>query len=85
MTVEPGFGGQKFMADQMDKVRTLREWIDQRNPGCELEVDGGVDPETCKVCIEGRCQCSGGRQRRLQGCRHPRPDRTAAGVSGCRL
>ena len=52
MTVEPGFGGQKFMADQMDKVRTLREWIDQRNPGCELEVDGGVDPETCKVCIE---------------------------------
>lgn len=52
MSVEPGFGGQKFMADQMDKVRTLREWIDQRNPGCELEVDGGVDPETCKVCIE---------------------------------
>ena len=51
MTVEPGFGGQKFMADQMDKVRTLREWIDRRNPGCELEVDGGVDPETCKVCI----------------------------------
>lgn len=52
MSVEPGFGGQKFMADQMDKVRTLREWIDQRNPGCELEADGGVDPETCKVCIE---------------------------------
>ena len=51
MTVEPGFGGQKFMADQMDKVRTLREWIDRRNPGCELEVDGGVDPVTCKTCI----------------------------------
>ena len=52
MTVEPGFGGQKFMADQMDKVRTLRSWIDQRNPSCELEVDGGVDPKTCKLCIQ---------------------------------
>ena len=51
MTVEPGFGGQKFMADQMEKVSALRALIDQRNPGCELEVDGGVDPETCKTCI----------------------------------
>ena len=52
MTVEPGFGGQKFMADQMEKVSALRALIDQRNPGCELEVDGGVDPVTCKTCIE---------------------------------
>ena len=44
MTVEPGFGGQKFMADQMPKVSTLRKWIDEKNPGCELEVDGGVGP-----------------------------------------
>ena len=51
MTVEPGFGGQKFMADMMPKVSTLRALIDARNPGCELEVDGGVDPTTCKVCI----------------------------------
>ena len=51
MTVEPGFGGQKFMADQMPKVSALRKWIDEKNPGCELEVDGGVDPNTCKVCI----------------------------------
>ena len=51
MTVEPGFGGQKFMADQMEKVSALRALIDQRNPGCELEVDGGVDPVTCKTCI----------------------------------
>ena len=51
MTVEPGFGGQKFMADMMPKVTALRQWIDQKNPACELEVDGGVDPETCKVCI----------------------------------
>lgn len=51
MTVEPGFGGQKFMADQMEKVSAIRALIDQRNPSCELEVDGGVDPVTCKTCI----------------------------------
>ncbi len=52
MTVEPGFGGQKFMADMMPKVRTLRQWIDRDNPGCELEVDGGVAPDTCRQCID---------------------------------
>ena len=52
MTVEPGFGGQKFMADMMPKVSTIRCWIDERNPGCELEVDGGVDPVTSKICIQ---------------------------------
>lgn len=51
MTVEPGFGGQKFMADQMPKVAALRAMIDEKNPACELEVDGGVDPETCRTCI----------------------------------
>ena len=51
MTVEPGFGGQKFMADMMPKLERLRGWIDERNPGCELEVDGGVDPVTCKTVI----------------------------------
>ena len=29
----------------------IRRWIDEKNPGCELEVDGGVDPVTCKTCI----------------------------------
>lgn len=52
MTVEPGFGGQAFMADMMPKVSAIRAWIDQRNPACELEVDGGVDPNTCKICIQ---------------------------------
>ena len=50
MTVEPGFGGQKFMADQMDKIRQLREWLDDVNPECVIEVDGGVDAVTCQVC-----------------------------------
>ena len=51
MTVEPGFGGQKFMADMMPKVQEIRRYIDAMNPGCELEVDGGVDPATCKICV----------------------------------
>ena len=52
MTVEPGFGGQKFMADMMPKLRRLREMLDEVNPGCILEVDGGVDATTCAVCKE---------------------------------
>ena len=52
MTVEPGFGGQAFMPDMMDKVRAIRGWIHSRGLDCELEVDGGVDPVTCKVVIE---------------------------------
>ena len=52
MTVEPGFGGQKFMADMMPKVKQLRKMLDEVNPNCHLEVDGGVDLETAKVCKE---------------------------------
>ena len=51
MTVEPGFGGQSFMADLMPKLRQVRDYIDARRPGCLLEVDGGVNAETAKVCI----------------------------------
>jgi ribulose-phosphate 3-epimerase len=52
MTVEPGFGGQKFMADMMPKLRTLRHMLDEVNPGCVLQVDGGVDTATCACCKE---------------------------------
>ncbi len=52
MTVEPGFGGQKFMADMMPKVARLRAWIDERSLPCELEVDGGVDLATRGACVE---------------------------------
>ena len=52
MTVEPGFGGQKFMADMMPKVKQLREWMDDINPDCLIEVDGGVDKNTHTVCKE---------------------------------
>lgn len=46
MTVEPGFGGQSFMADQLPKIARLRAMIDATNPSCELEVDGGIDVKT---------------------------------------
>ena len=52
MTVEPGFGGQKFMADMMPKLRQLRTMLDEVNPECVLEVDGGVDGTTASVCKE---------------------------------
>ena len=51
MTVEPGFGGQAFMESQLDTIRQVRAIIEKYNPACELEVDGGVDPVTCKTCI----------------------------------
>ena len=52
MTVEPGFGGQSFMADQMGKMAQLKEWIEDINPDCLIEVDGGVDSKTHVVCKE---------------------------------
>lgn len=52
MTVEPGFGGQKFMEDQMEKIRTLRTLLEPVNPSCLIEVDGGVDAGTCALCKE---------------------------------
>ena len=52
MTVEPGFGGQKFMEHMMPKVRQLREWMEDINPDCLIEVDGGVNDATQSVCKE---------------------------------
>ena len=52
MTVEPGFGGQKFMADMMPKLKRLRTMLDEVNPACHLEVDGGVDLVTGETCKE---------------------------------
>ena len=49
MSVNPGFGGQSFMHDQLPKIAELRHEIDKRGLACELEVDGGVDPVTAKL------------------------------------
>lgn len=52
MTVEPGFGGQKFMTDMMPKVTEIRHWIEESGRDIDLQVDGGVNGETAKVCIQ---------------------------------
>jgi ribulose-phosphate 3-epimerase len=51
MTVHPGFGGQPFIPDSPDRIRTLRQLIDLHNPRCELEVDGGVDLHTSPAAV----------------------------------
>ena len=66
MTVEPGFGGQSFMADQVSKVETLRAWIDEKKLKCLIEVDGGVNDKTVSqldsadVLVAGSYVFSGG-------------------------
>ena len=50
MTVEPGFGGQKFMEHMMPKLKQIRQMLDKVNPACHLEVDVGVDLTTGQIC-----------------------------------
>lgn len=52
MTVEPGFGGQKFMNQQLDKVRELKKIREDKKLNYLIEVDGGVNSETSKLCWE---------------------------------
>ena len=52
MSVEPGFGGQKFMADMMPKVKKIRQMLDEANPACIIEVDGGINTETASLCAQ---------------------------------
>lgn len=51
MTVEPGFGGQSFMADQLPKIKEIRAMITTSGRKIDLEVDGGINPETAKQVI----------------------------------
>ena len=52
MTVEPGFGGQSFMADMLPKIKAIREKANQVNPDLLIQVDGGIVPETAELCVE---------------------------------
>lgn len=51
MTVEPGFGGQKFMYDMLPKIKAIRQLIDSKNPSCMLEVDGGINAQTAAEAV----------------------------------
>jgi ribulose-phosphate 3-epimerase len=52
MTVQPGFGGQAFRRDMLDKLRTIAAWRQERSLHFRLEVDGGVDLATGRACRE---------------------------------
>jgi ribulose-phosphate 3-epimerase len=51
MTVEPGFGGQSFMDSQIDKIKNISNYIKENNLSVDIEIDGGVNYETGKTCI----------------------------------
>ncbi len=52
MTVHPGFGGQSFRAEQMEKVRRAHQWRSENNSSLRIEVDGGINAATARTCIE---------------------------------
>ncbi len=52
MTVDPGFGHQQFLHTTLPKIRMVRQMIDRINPECDLEADGGIDPETARLAVE---------------------------------
>jgi ribulose-phosphate 3-epimerase len=52
MTVDPGFGHQHFLETTLPKIRRVREMIERVKPGCELEVDGGIDAVTARLAVE---------------------------------
>lgn len=52
MSVNPGYGGQKFIPESVKKIAELRKMIDERGLSTEIEVDGGINPETAKLCID---------------------------------
>lgn len=55
MSVEPGFGGQSFMADMLDKVKVLRKQIEQEQLTTRIQIDGGINKETGKLAVEAGC------------------------------
>lgn len=57
MTVEPGFGGQAFMADMMDKVRTARRLVDTGHLTVVVQVDGGIGADTIEIAAEAGADC----------------------------
>ena len=52
MTVEPGFGGQTFLSDQVNKIESVSKYIRENNLNVDIEVDGGVNYETGKLCVD---------------------------------
>ena len=81
MSVNPGFGGQSFIASQLDKIRALRRRIDARGRIIDLEVDGGINHETARratdagadVLVAGTASFTGGPAAYAENIRRLRP------------
>ena len=52
MSVNPGFGGQSFISSQLRKIESVRQMIEKRGVSVHLEVDGGVNPQTARQCVD---------------------------------
>ena len=52
MSVNPGFGGQRFISAQLRKIEAIRKRIDKLGAAIDLEVDGGIDPETARMAVD---------------------------------
>ncbi|MFC4455979.1 ribulose-phosphate 3-epimerase [Deinococcus sonorensis] len=57
MSVNPGFGGQRFIPQTYERVRTVRRWLDELGSNAELQVDGGVNAETARLLAEAGASC----------------------------
>ena len=79
MMVEPGFGGQSFMVDMLPKIRGIRALMNEYKPGCELEVDGGIDENTAPLVVD-----AGANVLVAGSAVFGRPDRAAA-IEGLRM
>ena len=80
MSVNPGFGGQSFIHSQLQKIERVRAMIDATGRDIDLEVDGGVDAETAKLCIEAGADALVAGSATFKG----GPDRYAANIRALR-
>ncbi|MCP2013270.1 ribulose-phosphate 3-epimerase [Deinococcus sp. HSC-46F16] len=78
MSVNPGFGGQKFIPESVERVRTLRGWLDELGSAAELQVDGGVTPANARLLAEAGATCL------VAGSSVFGPDGAAAGLARLR-
>ena len=61
MSVHPGFGGQKFIPESLDKIREVRAMLNEKNLETDIQVDGGIYVEECQRSIGCRRKCNCGR------------------------
>ncbi|PYJ43826.1 MAG: hypothetical protein DME80_07925, partial [Verrucomicrobia bacterium] len=73
MTVHPGFGGQEFRADQMEKVRRAAAWNKSRERKIDIEVDGGINDRTARISIENGANVPGSQSKTAQTYSSPAP------------